>query len=400
MEVFNPKKVEKAEIIVGIPSYNEVRTIGFVTEQVAKGLVEYFPDKKSVIINVDNNSPDGTREAFLRAKSNIPLVYASSSPGEKGKGFNFYNLFSLFKELEAKTGLVVDADLKSIRPTWVKKMIDPVESGYGYIAPFYNRKKDDATITNNIVYPLLYGLLGINIRQPIGGEFSFSEKLVSLWMEKEWVDTTYQFGIDVFMSLNAVLSGEKLGQVDLGRKVHKPSTPNLGPMFIQVVKTMFKSLKGNLDKIRKVKKVREIPIIGGKKIIEIPNSIPAYDNFKRLFKEEFDLNKKTFEKYLSGDKLKKIEENNDFKIDSEMWAEIMYDFLCYFNSENETDLLEALRCLYFGRVASYLSEVAYLSPSDSEKKVITQANKFFENRGYFLEKEKNDYFLNKGWSPF
>jgi hypothetical protein len=83
-----------------------------------------------------------------------------------------------------------------------------------------------------------------------------------------------------------------------------------------------------------------------------------------------------------------------------MWAEIMYDFLCYFNSENETDLLEALRCLYFGRVASYLSEVAYLSPSDSEKKVITQANKFFENRGYFLEKEKNDYFLNKGWSPF
>jgi glucosylglycerate synthase len=389
MEVFNPKGVKKAEIIVGVPSYNEVRTIGSVTEQVSEGLTKYFPDKKSVIINVDNYSPDGTREAFLKTKSKIPLIYASSSPGEKGKGLNFYNLFSLFRELEGKAGLVVDADLRNIRPTWVKKMIEPIQSGYGYIAPFYSRKKDDATITNNIVFPLFYGLLGSDIRQPIGGEFSFSGRMVDIWLEKKWAENTYQFGIDVFMSLNAILSGEKIGQINLGKKVHKSSTPNLGPMFIQVVETLFEGLKDNLDRIREVREIKETPILNSKKALWLRNLIPDYSHFDRLFIDEFDLNKDWFKKCLSPGNFKKLEQMEKKGrpyINSKMWIEIMYDFLYCYDPEKNAKLVEALRCLYFGRVASYFREVADLLPDEAEKRVIAQAKDFFKRRDYFLDK--------------
>ena len=64
----NPKKIKQAEIIVGIPSYNEAETIGFVSEQASQGLEKYFPNKQSVIINLDNNSPDGTKQAFFEAE--------------------------------------------------------------------------------------------------------------------------------------------------------------------------------------------------------------------------------------------------------------------------------------------------------------------------------------------
>ena len=37
-----PDKVKQADIIVGIPSYNEADSIGFVVEQVDKGLQKYF----------------------------------------------------------------------------------------------------------------------------------------------------------------------------------------------------------------------------------------------------------------------------------------------------------------------------------------------------------------------
>jgi len=63
--VENPDHVESVDIIVGIPSYNEADSIAYPTDVASRGLVEYFPDKKSVIINVDNNSPDGTMDAFM-----------------------------------------------------------------------------------------------------------------------------------------------------------------------------------------------------------------------------------------------------------------------------------------------------------------------------------------------
>ena len=88
MKIDNPQKIEEAEIVVGIPSYNESKTIGFVVEQISSGLEKYFPNKKCVIINLDNNSKDGTRDAFFQVESNIPRIYVSTPNGLKGKGYN------------------------------------------------------------------------------------------------------------------------------------------------------------------------------------------------------------------------------------------------------------------------------------------------------------------------
>jgi len=388
MEVLNLQRVKQADLIVGIPSYNEAGTIGFVVKQASRGLKEHFPKLKSVIINVDNCSPDGTREAFLKSKSDVPLIYAATPKGTKGKGLNFHNLFSLFRELKAKTGVVVDADLKSIEPIWIKKLAGPILSSYGYVSPFYARRKDDATITNQIVYPLVYGLLGADIRQPIGGEFAFSNKLVDIWLNQEWHQSINQFGIDIFMSLNAILSGVKICQVNLGEKVHKSSTPNLGPMFIQVARTLFGILQNNLDKIKKVNKIKKTPIFDGENIPKIKNTIPDYSNFERLFKDEFDLNKEWFKRCLSEPldlQIKKMEKG-EISIDLETWTKIIYDFLYCYDRDKNSEIIEALRCLYFGRVAYSFKRIADFTPAQSEEEVLNQAQHFFQNRSYYLDK--------------
>ena len=53
-------EIERADLVIGIPSYNEADNISYVVEKCSEGLCRYFPDMKSVIINVDNNSPDNT----------------------------------------------------------------------------------------------------------------------------------------------------------------------------------------------------------------------------------------------------------------------------------------------------------------------------------------------------
>ena len=162
--VENPSKVYDTEIIVGIPSYNEADAIDYPTSIASQGLAKYFPKKKSVIINVDNNSPDGTKDVFMNTPTWVPKIYISTPEGVKGKGNNFKNLFEAAAELRAKAIVVVDADLKSITPEWIQHLGEPLFAGMNYVAPIYVRHKYDGSITNHIAYPLLRTLFGLQVR--------------------------------------------------------------------------------------------------------------------------------------------------------------------------------------------------------------------------------------------
>ncbi|MBW2600033.1 MAG: glycosyltransferase, partial [Deltaproteobacteria bacterium] len=167
---------DKFDVVVGIPSYNEAKTIGYVTRMAGEGLARYFPDAKSIIVNCDNNSSDGTKEAFLSAEipGRVKKKYISTPEGVKGKGNNLYNLFQFCRDAEAKVTIVVDADLRSITPKWIKYLGHPIKDGQDFVAPFYSRHQFDATITNHLCYPLMFSLARVDIRQPIGGDFAFS----------------------------------------------------------------------------------------------------------------------------------------------------------------------------------------------------------------------------------
>ncbi len=98
----NPHDVQSADLIVGIPSYNEADLISYPTQKASEGLVKYFGSKNSVIINCDNDSTDGTREAFINTATEIPKIYISTPPGVRGKGNNFNNLFQKCCDLGAQ----------------------------------------------------------------------------------------------------------------------------------------------------------------------------------------------------------------------------------------------------------------------------------------------------------
>ena len=56
------KEIQKADILIGIPSYNNARTIGHVVRAVQAGLAKYFQGRKSVLVNSDGGSTDGTTD--------------------------------------------------------------------------------------------------------------------------------------------------------------------------------------------------------------------------------------------------------------------------------------------------------------------------------------------------
>jgi len=56
------EQIEAADIVVGIPCYNNESTIANVIKQVSSGLAKHYKSARSVILISDGGSTDDTRE--------------------------------------------------------------------------------------------------------------------------------------------------------------------------------------------------------------------------------------------------------------------------------------------------------------------------------------------------
>ena len=54
--------------MVGIPSFKNAATIGYVVRAAQAGLVQYFPDLRPVLVNADAGSPDGTQRVVVETE--------------------------------------------------------------------------------------------------------------------------------------------------------------------------------------------------------------------------------------------------------------------------------------------------------------------------------------------
>lgn len=401
--VENPQKIKSADIIVGIPSYNEADNIAYPTDVAGRGLLEFFPDKKAVIINVDNNSPDGTREAFMNTPTKVPKIYISTAPGIKGKGNNFKNLFRAAVELNAKGIVVVDADLKSITPQWIRYLGEPLMGRFDYVTPIYVRHKYDGTITNHIAYPLLRALFGLRVRQPIGGDFGFSGKLARAFLsEKLWNVKISNFGIDIWMTTIAIARHFNICQAFLGTpKVHNPKDPaaDLTSMFVQVVSTIFDLMIEFEYLWMELSESRPSSIYGfGLGVDEKPPGIDVNtDALYKSFITGMDKYKDLYEQivplpeFTEISKYTKIKNKDQFYYSSSLWARILFNFgIAYRNNEiDQSTLLEALIPFYHSRVLSYVNKTKNLETRESEE-YLENIVRVFESEKYYLIQKWNE----------
>jgi glycosyltransferase involved in cell wall biosynthesis len=386
---------QPADLVVGIPSYNEADNIGFVVEQVARGLEKYYPHLNTAIINADNASQDGTKDAFLRAESGgIPKIYLSTPPGVEGKGNNFHNLFTYLSKYQPRVVVVVDADLRSIRPTWPRSLAEPILNGYEFVAPLYSRNEYDGTITNHLCYPLIYALLGKNIRQPIAGDFAFSAKLMEHWRSQRWGRNVRQYGVDIFMTTQAILGDFPLALVGLGSKVHNPSSPKLGKMFTQVVDTLFDSLLKSKERWNKVLiEVETPPVYGRNASLPAPQQLPIdYKDLKRQAVREFTPKQSLILQIVppeTGEKVQEMFRAHRFRLTSLMWMNLVYDFLVSYDRApdraGKLKIIKALKPLYLARVVSFIRETLELDHTKSEKTILRQAEVFRSHRHLLIQ---------------
>ena len=399
----NPEGVERADLVIGLPSHNEAENIVHPTEQADSGLVEHFGDKNSVIINCDNHSEDGTKEAFLQTRTEIPKIYLSTPPGTVGRGYNLKNLVAKAVELQAQAVVVVDAALNSITSSWIKNLAEPIFAGFGFVAPLYMRHKYDGAVANGVIYPLTRALYGRRVRQPIGGNFAFTTNLADTYLtHPTWNESVAQHGIDIWMTTLAIYEGIPICQSFVGRPKHHQNNGDIlppSPAFHQVVGTMMDLMILFQDFWCRVKWSKPTAIYGfGMGEVETPAPIEISERelhhaFVQSFKQHQHLWESVFENNLYN-KLAEIRElpMPHFSFPSEIWARILFSYsVAYKNGVVDRQaLLESLVPLFLGKTLSFVKK--------TERMSIQQAEEYIENECMIFEEAK-PYLLSKWGDP-
>lgn len=392
-------EIGQADILVGIPSYNNADTIGHVVRTAAQGMTTHFPDMKPVLINSDGGSEDGTRQVTLDTPvpEEVEVIVAEYR-GIPGKGSAFRAVFEAAEALGAQVCVVVDSDLRSITPEWIDRLAGPiVRTGYGYVTPYYVRHKYDGTITNNICYPMTRMLYGVEVRQPIGGDFGVSAELVGQYLAHDvWQTDVARFGIDIWMTTTAINAGFDVCQAYLGAKIHDAKDPSaaLGPMFRQVVGTLFGLMEKYEDNWKMVRTIESAPIVGERKDVSPEPMDVSLTGLIERFRDGQEEWSPFWEAFLSAEnqsRLRTILARPDeaYRFDSEEWAPIVFDFAVAYNKSGlgQDKITNSMTPLYYGRTAGLVVESKEMDSATFEQEVIqAQARTFEEMKPYLLKR--------------
>ena len=438
-----------ADIMVGIPSFRNAATIGYVVRASQAGLVQYFPDLRPILVNADAGSPDGTQRVVVETEppdyvEQILLVHPTNRlarvsltypevDGIGGKGAALRTLFEMAAALEVEALVVVDSDLRSIVPEWIELLAGPIlKGGYDFVAPLYARHKYDGTITNTVTYPVTRALYGHRIRQPIGGDFGVSGDLIRHYIAQEsWTPDVSRFGIDIWMTTTALTGGFAVCQTRLGAKIHDPKDPgsDLGPMFRQVVGTLLAMARDNADRWLPITGSHDVPVYGFERYVEpLPlqvntlrllsqfhaGSLTLADTWQRMLAPEhfrsvallaeeagalaeaaahrLGLDPESGQGSAGQGGLPTTDDLSDavaeFHFPDDLWARTFYDLLvsASFGDLPVERLVAALVPIYFGRVGGLIIEGRRLSGEQAEERIERQAREFELLKPYLVER--------------
>lgn len=399
----------EVDLLVGIPSYNNARTIGHVVQAVEAGLARYFPAERSLVLNSDGGSKDGTPEVvraaslatenLLLAQTPLYPIHRLTTPyhGIPGKGTALRTVFAAAAITNAKACAAVDADLRSITPEWVELLLAPVlRRGFDFVAPLYFRHKYDGTITNAIVYPLTRALYGRKVRQPIGGDFGFSGRLARHWLAQEvWETDVARFGIDIWMTTTAITGGFAVCQSFLGAKIHDPKDPgaDLSAMLVQVTGALFELMGLHRASWWGTRGSQPVPTFGLEYTVGLQ---PVRVNTKRMlgiFRTGVRELAEVWARILHPETWREVASlgsapEHRFRFPAPLWARVLYDFAVAYHRRvvQRNHLLRALTPLYLGRTVSFVLETAHADALQVEAIIEAVCQEFEKAKPYLEER--------------
>ena len=369
----------EVDIMVGIPTFNNVATVGHVVRGVQAGFAKFFPRERTVVITADGGSSDGTLErvreasihdyAPLMASYPLRTVHQIALPyhGIPGKGSALRTIFAAADLSRARAVAVVDPSRRSLTPAWIESLVRPVyKEGFDFVAPLYQRHKFDGLLIKNLVHPLLRALYGKNIREPMAGDYGVSGRLARHYSQQNiWESTLARFGVDLWMTCTAISEGFKVCESVLGAKIEssKKQPLTLGTILQQVMGSFFNCLERDEAFWMADRAEESVPVFGFEYEVALEAVRVSRKHMLELFRRAVKDLEPVLKEVLAPGTLEGIHalvnlNEKSFRFPDVLWVRTVYEFAAaYHHSVIHRDhLMQALAPLYLGRACSFVLE--------------------------------------------
>jgi hypothetical protein len=399
--------VGEVDIVVGLPTHNNAKTIDPVIRAIQAGILKCFPRERVVIINADGGSHDGTPERVtgasiddlwnaskvyaLRTLHSISTQYARSP--EPGTALR--TILAAADLLRAKACVLVSPDSTTIEPDWLQRLARPVyNDNFDMVCPIYQRQKFEGVLMRNLLYPMTRAIYGQRIREPYASEFAISGRLATDFLANStWNEDWGRIGAEICLTITAITGKYRVCQSFLGMKAQPDrSARDLLAAMRQTVGALFSSLDSNFPLWSTIASSQSVPTIGAQSEV-MPE--PVRVNRKQL-REMFATGvaqlEPIFRSILSPSTLSDLQristlDVSDFNYPAEVWAKTVFEFaVSYHKSVISRDhIVQALVPLYRGRALTFLLENREGSGEDIERSVESLCGEFERLKPYLLE---------------
>jgi hypothetical protein len=402
--------VGQVDVLVGVPTLNNASTIRPVVKAVHQAFSRYFPRDRTLLINSDGGSDDGTpgmvRNASIDDTDTVTVshslrtMHRISTPyhGVPGKGNALRQIMTAAELTQARAVAVLNADVTGITPEGVAALVRPVrDQQFDYVAPVYQRHPLEGPLVTQLVRPLMRAAYGWQVREPVAPEFGCSNRFISHCLEQDvWDSELGRVGIDLWVTAEALAKGFKCCQAGLSPHPATSTRTPFGELFAQVVESAFACLERHAPYW--LNRNGSEPMLLASPPPGATLDPPVVDGTRltEAFSKDVENLESVLEYILSGETLANLEALAEkqparLRYPDALWVSTVYDVLLAYRGGvmRREHIVQALAPLYLGRTGSFLRQYATSPEAEVDEALENLCREFERSKPDLIQRWNN-----------
>lgn len=399
--------VGEVDILVGLPTYNNAKTVAQVVQAVRGGLLKYFPRDRVAILNADGGSKDDSpmlvqAASISDARNSGPLqtlrtlhCISTRYSGSPSAGSALRTIMSAADLLQAKACAIVSPESDTISPDWIDTLLRPIyRENFDFVTPVYRRNRFEGMLVTNFLYPMTRALYGWRIREPYPTEFSFSYRFGNQTLSSDfWHQDPGQNSPELCFTMAAIGGGYRMYQAFLGPKARvEQAAADLVVAMRHTVGTLFWSLAQNSTSWKDTTEIHALPSTGAEYEVTTDSVRVNRKRLHQMFCSGVAELEPVLSSILAQQTLLELKRlctvvDDQFHYSDELWVRTVYEFAASYHRAviSPDHIVQALVPLFRGRVYTFLMENRDSSEPEIEQHIESLCQTFERLKPYLLE---------------